>query len=198
MSRLERSITTAQLLQKIGAWRSPIFMVDRIEDFVPGEKGNIVVAKHVTFNEPYIEAHFPGNPVMPGVMIAEIFGQASEYLSLFGDFCRAYAQASNQDLKTSDDVCRALSTPEGEQIILRERERIAGFLAAQDLKFKKVVYPGDTIRVESALSFSDVHGFHHYKVEARVGRYVVAEGKVINFRAEREKIVARKNSSVSR
>ena len=74
-----KSLVSPQLLLKMGAWRSPIFMVDRITDFRPGENGTITVMKHVSFNDPYINGHFPDNPIMPGVMIAEIFGQASEY-----------------------------------------------------------------------------------------------------------------------
>lgn len=174
-----------ELLLKIAAWRAPIFMVDRIADFIPGENGKIVVVKHVTFNEPYIAGHFPDYPVMPGVLISETFGQASEYLTLLNDFCTCYEAECGTALKKFDDVAKALLTPAGESIILRERKRFVGFLAAQDVKFKHTVHPGDTIYVESALTLADVNGFHHYKVEAHAGRFLASEGKIVNYRAER-------------
>lgn len=191
MSKLDRSLVSAELLVKIAAWSAPIFMVDRIADYVSGEKPRITVVKHVTFNEPYIAGHFPGFPVMPGVMVSEILGQASEYLSLLEDFVRAYQQKTEQTLKKFDDVMQALKSPEGESIIVAERERLAGFLAAQDVKYKHVMYPGDTIYVESTLMFSDMNGFHHYDVEARVGRQVTCSGRIVTYRAEREKLRSR-------
>ncbi|WP_052118331.1 3-hydroxyacyl-ACP dehydratase FabZ family protein [Erwinia oleae] len=169
----------------MGAWRSPIFMVDRIIDFKPGDDGSITVIKHVGFNEPYIPGHFPDNPVMPGVMVAEIFGQASEYLSLLNDYCHAHEKEYGNALKKFDDISRSLQTPDGTERVLAERHRIVGFLAAQDLKFKHVVVPGDTIEVTSKLSMTDSHGFYHYDVSARVGRHIASQGKIINFRIER-------------
>jgi 3-hydroxyacyl-[acyl-carrier-protein] dehydratase len=47
--------------------------VDKIIDFVPGEKA--VGIKNVTFNEPFFQGHFPGYPLMPGVMIVESMAQ---------------------------------------------------------------------------------------------------------------------------
>lgn len=187
MSKLNKSLVPAALLLKIGAWRAPIFMVDRIAEFTPGDKAKITVVKHVTFNEPYIPGHFPDNPVMPGVMIAEIFGQASEYLSLLCDFSRLYGEQFERSLSKFDDVARALRTPEGVELVLSERKRVIGFLAAQDVKYKHVVYPGDTIYVSSELAFADVNGFHHYDVEAWVGRHVACTGRIINYRADRSK-----------
>lgn len=180
-----KSLVSPQLLLKMGAWRSPIFMVDRITDFRPGENGTITVMKHVSFNDPYINGHFPDNPIMPGVMIAEIFGQASEYLSLLNDYCLAHYKACDSELKKFDDISQSLHTQEGKERVLAERHRIVGFLAAQDLKFKHVVVPGDTIEVTSQLSMSDSHGFYHYNVNARVGRHIASQGKIINFRVER-------------
>jgi len=185
MSNYNRSLVSPTLLLKMGAWRAPIFMVDRIVDFSPGEKSSITVIKHVTFNESYIPGHFPDNPVMPGVMIAEIFGQASEYFSLVNDYCNLHERETGTSLKKFDDVSRALREQAGVDRILAERRRIVGFLASQDVKYKHVVYPGDTIEVTSHLSFADVNGFHHYEVEARVGRQVACTGRIVNFRMER-------------
>jgi len=185
MANYNKSLVHSALLQKMGAWRAPFFMVDRIIDFKPGEKGSITVIKHISFNEPYIPGHFPDNPVMPGVMIAEIFGQASEYFSLLCDYCNAYEQELQQPLKKFDDVAQALKQPKEVERVLAERHRIVGCLAAQNMKFKRLVSPGDTVEVTSSLAIADIHGFHHYDVEARVGRHVVCAGRIINFRIER-------------
>ncbi|WP_322059099.1 3-hydroxyacyl-ACP dehydratase FabZ family protein [Paraburkholderia sp. J63] len=198
MSKLDRSLMPAQQLFEIGVWRSPIFMVDRITDIVPGEKGCITVVKHVTFNEPYIAGHFTDNPIMPGVMIAEIFGQAGEYCRFFSDICAAYEQETGRVAKRFDDVAEIIATPEGKRIMHEKREKAIGFLAAQNLKFKKVVYPGDTIYAECRVAFVDAQGFNHFNVEARVGRHVVTEGTIINFRTDRDKIGGDVTAGISR
>jgi 3-hydroxyacyl-[acyl-carrier-protein] dehydratase len=185
MANYNKSLVQPNLLLKMGSWRAPIFMVDRIVDFSPGERGSITVIKHVTFNESYIPGHFPDNPVMPGVMIAEIFGQSSEYLSLLNDFCQLHERETQQPLKKFDEVSRALQTPEGTARVIAERARVLGVLASQDVKYKNMVAPGDTIEVNSRLAFADMNGFHHYEVEARVGRNVACVGRIVNFRTAR-------------
>ncbi len=184
MANYNKSLVQPNLLLKTGSWRAPIFMVDRIVDFSPGERGSITVIKHVTFNESYIPGHFPDNPVMPGVMIAEIFGQSSEYLSLLNDFCQLHERETQQPLKKFDEVSRALQTPEGTARVIAERARVLGVLASQDVKYKSMVAPGDTIEVNSRLAFADMNGFHHYEVEARVGRNVACVGRIVNFRTD--------------
>ncbi|WP_127957613.1 3-hydroxyacyl-ACP dehydratase FabZ family protein [Serratia microhaemolytica] len=191
MANYNRSLVPPPLLLKMGAWRAPIFMVDRIIDFSPGEKGSITVIKHVTFNESYIPGHFPDNPVMPGVMIAEIFGQSSEYLSLLNDFCLLHERETQQSLKKFDDVSRELSTQEGARRIVAERARIIGVLASQDVKYKNLVLPGDTIEVTSRLAYADINGFYHYEVEARVGRNIVSAGRIVNFRTDVSKAASK-------
>jgi beta-hydroxyacyl-ACP dehydratase FabZ len=55
-------------------------MIDRIVELTPGEK--IVALKNVTINEPFFQGHFPGGPIMPGVLIIEAMGQAGAILAL--------------------------------------------------------------------------------------------------------------------
>ena len=58
--------------------RYPFLLVDRILELVPGEK--IIALKNITVNEPFFQGHFPGNPIMPGVLIIEAMAQAGGVL----------------------------------------------------------------------------------------------------------------------
>ena len=60
--------------------RYPFILVDRVTELVPGEK--IVALKNVTINEPFFQGHFPGLPIMPGVLILEALAQAGGLLYL--------------------------------------------------------------------------------------------------------------------
>jgi len=53
--------------------REPFLMIDEVEDYVPGESATAY--KHVDENEYYFKGHFPGNPIMPGVLIVESLAQ---------------------------------------------------------------------------------------------------------------------------
>lgn len=58
--------------------RYPFLLIDRVEEVVPGEK--VIALKNVTINEPFFQGHFPGIPVMPGVIVLEAMGQAGGVL----------------------------------------------------------------------------------------------------------------------
>ncbi|MYJ72904.1 MAG: 3-hydroxyacyl-ACP dehydratase FabZ [Rhodospirillaceae bacterium] len=58
--------------------RYPFLMVDRMEDVVRGESA--VGIKNVSVNEPYFQGHFPGSPVMPGVLVIEAMAQTAGIL----------------------------------------------------------------------------------------------------------------------
>ena len=55
-------------------------MIDRIIDFISGEECTAI--KNVSVNEPYFQGHFPGKPIMPGVLILESMAQAGAFLVL--------------------------------------------------------------------------------------------------------------------
>lgn len=79
-------MTTVYDIRKIMEFlphRHPFILVDRIIELVPNER--VVGLKNVTMNEPFFQGHFPGAPVMPGVLIIEAMAQTGgvlAYLSL--------------------------------------------------------------------------------------------------------------------
>jgi UDP-3-O-[3-hydroxymyristoyl] N-acetylglucosamine deacetylase/3-hydroxyacyl-[acyl-carrier-protein] dehydratase len=103
-------------LMKMLPHRYPFLMVDRI---VKIEGNTIVGIKNVTMGEPYFQGHFPGHPIMPGVLQLEAMAQVAGVLLL------KRMEAANQ---------------------------IAYFMAAEDVKWRKPVVPGDVLVIEIELT----------------------------------------------
>lgn len=61
-------------IKEIIPQREPFLMIDEVEEYTPGEKA--IAYKNVDINEWYFKGHFPGKPIMPGVLIAESLAQA--------------------------------------------------------------------------------------------------------------------------
>ncbi len=68
-------------IKKILPHRTPMLLVDRIIELVPFESG--IGIKNVTLNEPFFLGHFPGNPIMPGVLILEAMAQVGGIAMLY-------------------------------------------------------------------------------------------------------------------
>ena len=100
--------------------RYPFLLVDKIVDLEPGKK--VVGIKNVTSNEPFFQGHFPGNPVMPGVLIIEAMAQVGGVLAI-------------------------LTAKEGEG---QDGGIPVYFMAIDKVKFRKPVVPGDQIHFEVA------------------------------------------------
>ena len=64
----------SQRIQELIPHRDPFLLVDRVTDLDP-EEISIVAQKNITEDEPYLEGHFPGNPIMPGVLVIEALAQ---------------------------------------------------------------------------------------------------------------------------
>lgn len=69
-------------IMKLLPHRYPFLLVDRITAFEPGKR--IVGIKNVTINEPFFLGHFPGHPIMPGVLILEAMAQVGGVYAILG------------------------------------------------------------------------------------------------------------------
>jgi 3-hydroxyacyl-[acyl-carrier-protein] dehydratase len=103
---------------KILPHRHPFLLVDVITEFELGER--IVGIKNVTIDEPFFEGHFPGNPIMPGVLVIEAMAQVGGILA-------------------------RLSVPETIEI---KGDRAIYFGAIDKVKFRRPIVPGDQIVFE--------------------------------------------------
>ena len=68
-----QTVFTVEQIHQLLPHRYPFALVDRIVEYIPGEKA--VGIKNVSFNEPHFQGHFPGKPIMPGVLIVEAMAQ---------------------------------------------------------------------------------------------------------------------------
>lgn len=77
MAEKLESLDIQQIMERI-PHRYPFLLIDRLQDIVPGESATGI--KMVTINEPFFEGHFPGAPVMPGVLMIEAMAQSAAAL----------------------------------------------------------------------------------------------------------------------
>lgn len=141
-----------EAIMKILPHRYPFLLVDRIVDLVPGE--HVIGEKNVTVNEPFFQGHFPGKPVMPGVLIIEAMAQTGGILLL-----------------------NAQSTPS---------EKLVLFTGIDNVRFRRTVLPGDTLRFEVEMgalrrSMAKMYG------RAYVGDQLAAEAELMAAIIDRDR-----------
>lgn len=105
---------------KLVPHRYPFLLVDRVLEYKEFEY--LVASKNVTINEPFFNGHFPGEPIMPGVLMLEALAQASVILSNLSRTPR-----------------------EGYQFLYF-------FAGIDNAKFKQIVVPGDSLRLHVRLT----------------------------------------------
>ena len=76
----QKPVLDVEAIQRLLPHRPPFLLVDRVVSFEAGKK--LVAWKGVTMNEPFFVGHFPGHPVMPGVLILEALAQACALLAI--------------------------------------------------------------------------------------------------------------------
>src|SRR6266480_2962432 len=131
-------------VMKILPHRYPFLMVDRVIGFEGENK--ITAVKCVTINEPFFQGHFPGHPVMPGVMQVEAMAQVASLL-LFK--------------------------------LTKTTSRIGYFMSADGVKFRKPVFPGDTMFIHAELTRSRGERMAKTKCYCVVNDAVVSEGELM-------------------
>lgn len=114
--RESNRVIEAEEIQRILPHRYPFLLVDRVIEIAPPRRA--VGIKHVSVNEPFFQGHFPGYPVMPGVLIVE-----------------AMAQVGGVAVLAADEY----------------RNKLALFAGIDNVRFKRQVKPGDTLRIEVEL-----------------------------------------------
>lgn len=106
-------------ISKLLPHRYPFLLVDRVTELVLGER--IRAYKNVTINEPFFTGHFPGKPVMPGVLVLEALAQAAGLLSF-----ETMGEAPGDD-------------------------KVFYFVGIDNARFKKPVSPGDQLVLEVSI-----------------------------------------------
>lgn len=110
------SLDIAQIIELL-PHRYPFLLIDRVLELEPGKR--VKALKNVTINEPFFPGHFPGQPVMPGVLMIEAMAQAAAVLAFH-------------------------TVPKGDT----PGARIVYLAGVDDARFKKMVVPGDQLIIE--------------------------------------------------
>jgi 3-hydroxyacyl-[acyl-carrier-protein] dehydratase len=111
-------IMNVQQIQKVLPHRPPFLLVDRVVELEPNR---IVAVKNVTMNEPFFVGHFPGFPVMPGVLILEALAQAAALMAM-------------------------AAIPEE-----KRAGKVTYFMGIDGARFRKPVVPGDRLELHCAM-----------------------------------------------
>lgn len=140
----------AVCIQKLLPHRYPFLLVDRVTEFEPGVR--VRALKNVSVNEAFFNGHFPGAPVMPGVLIIEALAQAGGLLS--------------QLTLMGEDGCTG---NEGKLFYL---------VKIDNVRFSKMVVPGDQLVLDVTLK-RKIRNMALYEGVARVDGKDVASAEIL-------------------
>ena len=139
----ESTLDTRRILELL-PHRFPFVMIDRVVE----SRGNteLTAIKNVTINEPFFQGHFPGNPVMPGVLQLEAMAQAAGILML--------------------------RQVDGEG-------KLAFFMSADKVKFRRAVKPGDQLQIDVKITKSRGDKIACASAECKVDGKVVSSADLM-------------------
>ena len=132
-----------QRIMELIPHRYPLLLVDRLEEIILGESA--IGVKNVTFNEPHFQGHFPGAPVMPGVLIVEAMAQTAAALVIAT--LGADAEGKLVYFMTIDNARFRRQVTPGDQLrmhVTKTRSR------ATVWKFDGKAYVGDKLAAEAS------------------------------------------------
>lgn len=147
-------ILDAEAIQKILPHRPPFLLVDRVVLLEPGKR--LVAWKGVTMNEPFFVGHFPGKPVMPGVLILEALAQACGLLAM-------------KSIGPDEDV----------------KDKVTFLMSIDGAKFRRPVVPGDRLELHVEI-VKRKGAIWRQKGTAVVDGQTVAEAEFMAMLADRE------------
>ena len=136
-----------QRILKLLPHRYPFLMIDKVKELEP--KKRVVAIKNVSNNEPQFQGHFPGRPIMPGVLILEAMAQAAGVLVFSSE-------------NTSQQSERS----------------VYYYVGIDNARFKKPVVPGDQLELEVVFERA-LRGIGKFGCVARVAGTVVAEATIL-------------------
>ena len=137
-------------IQALLPHRYPFLLVDRVVEFEPHKR--VLAIKNVTINEPYFQGHFPGHPVMPGVLVIEALAQAGGVLT----------QLSHQ----IDANGASMSG------------RVFYLVKVDNAKFSRMVVPGDRLELDVTLKRT-IRNMAQFIGVARVDGQQVAAAEIL-------------------
>lgn len=155
-------IITAKEILNILPHKWPFIYIDKVLDIEPGKSA--VGIKNVTINEPYFEGHFPGQPILPGVLIIESLAQLTAVM-----YCAEYLPESfgEEQGSTVNDAVLDIDIS----------SKVGYLVNINNFKFKKTVHPGDTMELR-AIKKAKLGTMTSVQVSAFVNGECIAEGSI--------------------
>jgi 3-hydroxyacyl-[acyl-carrier-protein] dehydratase len=136
-------------IQELLPHRYPFLLVDRVLELEPNQR--VLAVKNVTINEPFFQGHFPGHPVMPGVLVLEALAQAGGLLT---QLSAAAAGAVNGE------------------------EKLFYLVKIDNARFSRMVVPGDRLMLEVKLKRM-IRNMAMYECTASVDGKTVASADIL-------------------